>query len=108
MCDEKGTDPFSWMSLHSKKDTKVDGLFVLFTAACLGKGITIFSHCEPWNSEVDPDGDMALCFAGNNLFCATEVGTYVKLKSSHSKIFPLPLLAHAISFITSHCTNEDV
>lgn len=75
ICEENGTDVFSWLSSHTNAETKIDGLFVVLMAAFLQRCITIYSHCSPWMSDAEGDDTVELCFAGGNLFCSTEVGT---------------------------------
>lgn len=76
-CEERGSDPFAWMSKHRKGEAKVDGLFVVLMAAFIRKPIQIFSHTEIWTSDINIANPLNMIFAGDNDFTAVEVGTAI-------------------------------
>ena len=64
-----------------KDSNEPDNLTILMMSHFLGRNITLLSaKAEEWSTETNMAVDILLLYKGDNVYCPTDVGTYISFK----------------------------
>ena len=79
-----------WIEDMQKDSNDPDTLTIVLMPHFLGKNIILLSgKAEEWSTETNMAVDILLLYKGDNIYCPTDVGTYISFKPLFSFFFYL-------------------
>ena len=90
-----------------KDSNDPDALTIVMMSHFLGKNITLLSgKADEWSTEMNMAVDILLLYKGDNVYCPTDVGTYISFKPLFSFVIGFVYLVRKLWELVKEIKNE--